>query len=99
MKVVFTRRAERDLEEIADFIAQDSPGRAVSFVSELRERALRLADAPRAFPLLPRFEASGARRRVHGRYLIFYRIDAEAILILSIMHGAQDYARLLFPDP
>jgi toxin ParE1/3/4 len=58
VRVVFTLRAERDLEEIADFIAQDSPRRAQSFIDELRDRALGLADAPRAFPLVPRFEAS-----------------------------------------
>lgn len=99
MRVVFTLRAERDLEESADFIAQDSPRRAASFVSELRGKALGLADAPRAFPLVPRFDASGVRRRVHGRFLILYRIDADTVVILNIVHGAQDYGRLLFPDP
>jgi addiction module RelE/StbE family toxin len=98
VRVVFTHRAERDLEEIADFIALDSPRRAASFVDELRSKAFGLADTPRAFPLVPRFEASGVRRRIHGRYLIFYRIDGDVISILNIAHGAQDYGRLLFPN-
>jgi plasmid stabilization system protein ParE len=98
VRVVFTLRAERDLEEIADFIAQDSPRRAGSFVNELREKALSLADAPHAFRLVSRFEASGVRRRVHGRYLIFYRVEAEVVLVLHVLHGARDYEPLLFRE-
>lgn len=33
MKVRFSEQALRDLEGIADFIAQDNPRRAVSFVT------------------------------------------------------------------
>ena len=38
MIVVFTAEAEADLERIGDFIAQDNPRRAASFVTELVER-------------------------------------------------------------
>ena len=53
---------------------------------------------PRAFSLVPRHEKYGIRRRVFGNYLIFYRIDAEQITVLHILHGAMDYASLPFPD-
>ncbi|MFW2026200.1 type II toxin-antitoxin system RelE/ParE family toxin, partial [Acinetobacter baumannii] len=32
MKVIFTKQAESDLEQIADFIALDNPIRALSFI-------------------------------------------------------------------
>ncbi|MGP1276409.1 MAG: type II toxin-antitoxin system RelE/ParE family toxin, partial [Caulobacterales bacterium] len=35
----FSPAAERDLEEIADYIAQDNPRRALSFIAELRQTA------------------------------------------------------------
>ncbi|MEF3365520.1 type II toxin-antitoxin system RelE/ParE family toxin [Methylocystis sp. 9N] len=38
------------------------------------------------------------RRRVHGDYLIFYRIQPSAVEILHVLHGAMDYERLLFPE-
>ncbi len=98
MKVVFTATAERNLEQIADYIAEDNPPRALSFVRELRERALALADMPQAYPLVPRYERWGVRRRLHGNYLILYVIKDDAIVILTVAHGAQDYGRLLFPD-
>ncbi len=97
MIVTLTAAAEADLEHIGDYIAQDNPPRAVSFVRELRERCERLADTPKAFPLVPRFEHTGVRRRVHGRYLIFYRIGPKTIDVIHILHGAMDYEALLFP--
>lgn len=98
MKVVITAEAEADLEAIGDYIAADSARRAVYFVRELRERCLRLEDEARAFPLVPRYESRGVRRRVYGPYLIFYRIAPEAIEILHILNGSRDYGPILFPE-
>ena len=33
-----------------------------------------------------------------GNYLIFYRINADAIDVIHILHGAMNYERLLFPE-
>ncbi len=95
MKVVFAARANAALKEIGDYIAQDRPRRAASFVAELRTRARQLGDMPRAFPMVPRYAQLGIRRRPYRRYLISYRIEAERILILLIVHGARDYHALL----
>jgi len=50
------------------------------------------------FPLVPRFEHAGIRRRVHGNYLIFYRIGVETVDVIHVLHGAMDYEPLLFPE-
>lgn len=52
MKVLLTAEAESDLERIADYIAQDNPRRALSFIEELREKCLGLSEMPLTFPLL-----------------------------------------------
>jgi plasmid stabilization system protein ParE len=49
----FSRRAEADIEEISDFIARDNPGRAASFVAELRTRCCQLAEHLKAALLHP----------------------------------------------
>ena len=98
MRVVVTEAALADLIRIGRTIAQDAPTRAEIFVAELYDRCRRLADMPRAYPLLPNWEDSGVRRRVHGAYLIFYRIGDDTVEVLHILHGAQDYQRILFPD-
>lgn len=97
MRVVITDEAEADLEHVGDFIARQNPGRAVSFVRELTTRCQRLADAPRGFPLVPRYEHTGIRRRPYGEYLIFYRVGVDQVEVLHILNGAQDYETILFP--
>lgn len=96
MKVRIAAEAESDLEGIGDYIARDNPQRALSFVLELRDKCLGLADGPLAFPLVPRYEALGIRRRVHGNYVIFYRVEGKHVVVLHILHGAMDYAGILF---
>ncbi|MGH8445179.1 MAG: type II toxin-antitoxin system RelE/ParE family toxin [Solimonas sp.] len=98
MKLVLTEAAKADLIAIGDFIALDNPVRAGSFVDELLDRCESLAELPRAFPLVPRYEHWNIRRRVHGAYLIFYRIDDDVIHVIHILNGAQDFEALLFPD-
>jgi plasmid stabilization system protein ParE len=96
--VVLTPEAEFDLETIAQYIARDSVTTALSFVHELREKCLGLAETPRGYPLMPRYEHLGIRRRLFDNYLIFYRIGVDAIEVLHILHGARDYEILLFPE-
>ena len=98
MIVHLSAEAEYDLETIGDYIARDNAARALSFLQELRSKCLGLADMPERFPLVPRYEATGVRRRGHGDYLIFYRVEAEKVIILHILHGAQNYNTILFPS-
>lgn len=91
--------AELELEEIGDYIARDNPGRALTFVRELRERCMSLAEMPLAFPLVPRYEDRGVRHRVHGNYQIFYRVvgqPAERIDVIHVLHSARNTAAILF---
>jgi toxin ParE1/3/4 len=98
VRVVWTRAAQADLEEISDYIRADNPMRAVSFLNEIVDVGEAISHMPRAFPLVPRLEQRGIRRRTFGRYLIFYRIEAESVQILHVAHGARDYIRSLFPE-
>ncbi len=97
MIVVLTEAALEDLQTIADHIAIDAPGRALSYFRELRQACEGLADHPRRFPLVARYSHRGIRRRPHGDYLIFYWIIAERVEVLHILHGARDYEAVLFP--
>ena len=96
-KVFFTREAERDLEEIGDFIAADNPARAISFIREIRDRCAKIAESPLAYPARPEL---GDRRRscAHGRYILFFQPTDAHILIVRILHGSRDLARVLADD-
>ena len=96
MIVKLTTEAERDLETIGDYIARDNPERAISFIAELRDACLGLADFPDRFPLVPRYANHGVRHRAHRNYLIFYIVEAERVVVIHILHGGMDYEETLF---
>lgn len=98
MKVIITQAAEADLLAIGRRIALGNPARAMSFLDELEAKCLALANMPRAFPLLPNWEHTGIRRRIHGDYLIFFRIGKNDLEVLHILHGARDYEAILFAE-
>ena len=70
----------------------------MTFIQELRTSFTDLATLPERHSLVPRYEARGVRRRVHGNYLIFYRAEADRVVVIHILNGAMDYERILFPD-
>jgi plasmid stabilization system protein ParE len=87
MKVALAQAAMADLIAIGRYIANDSPARAETFVDELEQKCLELASMLRAFPLVPNRRNKDVRRRVHGNYLIFYRVGPDQIDILHVLHG------------
>lgn len=98
MKVLILPSALNDLIRIGAYIGRGSPQRAASFIEEIEERCRQLGDSPRAYPLIPRHEASGIRRCVYRGYLIFYRVTPELVEVIHVLHGARDVDAILFPD-
>jgi len=95
VKVVLSSHALADLERIGRFIARDNPARAVTFVEEMRDTARRLADLPQGFPLVPRYERYGIRRRSWKGYGILYSVQPDRIFIHRILGPGQDHDRVL----
>ena len=87
-RLLLSPRAAADLEGIGDYIARDNPRRAVSFVTELHLHCARIAASPASFPLREEL-AAGVRMAVHGRYLIFFREEQDAVRIERVLHGAR----------
>lgn len=91
MKVTLSSWARRDIEGIQNYIGKDSPARAISFVGELRETAKHIGEMPRAFPLVPRYEQYGIRRRSHKGYGILYSVEPDRIFVHRIIGPGQDH--------
>jgi len=98
MTVVVTDAAWFDLLTIVRTIALESPRRAESFLEELYLSCEEIGGMPSAYPLLPERAKAGIRRKVHGNYLIFFRVIENVVQILRILHGARDYDPILFPE-
>jgi toxin ParE1/3/4 len=85
--------AERDLDEIADYIADHNPSAAVRILEYLLEKFLLLSQNPllgelRAdLPKKPRCFSA-------GNYAIFYQPTSNGIEIARVVHGARDLGSL-----
>jgi addiction module RelE/StbE family toxin len=91
MTVRWSNPARRDLERIADYIAQHNPRAAREVLHDIRAVDAKLAE----FPLLGRESehAPGTRELlVRRRYVVTYRARADEVEILQVWHVAQNRA-------
>lgn len=96
MRCVFSKPAERDLEDIADYIAHDNPRRALSYIAEIQARCRNIAAFPEAAPLREEFGA-GLRVIPFGRYLIFYKAEQDTVRIVRILSAFRRLSSEFFP--
>ena len=94
MKVIFTKQAETDLEQIADYIALDNPIRALSSIEEIEQKRLSIGDIPKAFPIVSELIELGIRKRVYQNYSIFFCIESNQVFIIRILNSAMNYTAL-----
>ncbi len=96
--VRYLRTAEKDLEDIFDYILRDSPSAAAAMLEKFDIAISRLADAPEigASPKDERLKRLGYRMLIVDEYLVFYVIKArtETVQIRRIIHGARQYGFL-----
>lgn len=83
-----------DLEEIADYIAQDSPRQAVRVLRALHEKMRQIAKQPRLYQLRPEI-GEEARLTSVGHYVILFRIRKDIVRIERVVHGSRDLAPIL----
>ena len=95
MKIRFARSAEADLLAIADWISEDNPRRAASFLRELRDRCFSLSRRPNRFPSVGQIGGRSVRKLSYRGYLALYVVDVDAVEIVRIVHGARDWAAWL----
>jgi toxin ParE1/3/4 len=89
MRLRFSRRSEIDLEEIGDYVANDSPRNAANFVAKLRDACQRIGRMPAGYRLRPEL-GEGVRSSAFRSYTIFFVVERDEVLIVRILHGARD---------
>lgn len=89
MRLTYLPAAVADLREIALYIAEDNPGRAISFVDALRAKAAETVERPASFTARDDL-APGLRVARYGRYLILFQVVADGVEIVRVLHGARD---------
>ena len=89
MRLRWTRRADRDLDEIAAYIGQDSPAAAARVVLELIDQTETLLSGHPALGRAGR--VLGTRELVIGSlpYIVAYRVRDEAVELLRVLHASR----------
>jgi toxin ParE1/3/4 len=87
--VIWRDSALDDIEGIRRTIAEDSPRRAATFVQRIFEAAQQLALFPHSGRVVPKFERSDIREIIVRPYRVLYRVDADAVRIYGVRHGAR----------
>lgn len=92
-KVIWTATARENLETIGDYIAEDSPARAVDFSQRLFDSTVQLEDFPESGTECQ--EDPTCRQIVVEGYRIIYELSDEKIDVLAVISPGQDADRIL----
>jgi toxin ParE1/3/4 len=96
-RVSKTRLAEKDLDDIWFHIAVDNPDAADRVLDAINERCALLAQHTRMGRARPEL-APDLRSSPSGRYVLYYRPDAEGIELVRVLDGAREVNALFDSD-
>lgn len=98
-KVIWSSHAEKDLNDIVDYIIQKGDiNNAYAVYLKIKERAELLEVSPEQGRGVPEFRALGAKYReiIIKPWRMIYKIDKELIKIIMLIDGRMDSEELLF---
>jgi addiction module RelE/StbE family toxin len=90
-KVILTRLAEQDLQEIFEYISRNNPAAAERATREIVARIERIANFPRSGRIIPELNRENLREIRYKSYRVAYRIvdSAHLIEVARIWHSAR----------
>ena len=90
-QVNLTQQAQKDLEHIFYYIADDNINNATNFILQLEKDIYSLEDFPESNPFIPENEFFGTdyRHLIYRKYRVVYRIVEKSVFVLRIFHGAK----------
>ncbi|RBP85891.1 type II toxin-antitoxin system RelE/ParE family toxin [Marinomonas rhizomae] len=88
MKVQWTATASAHLDAIFAYIAQDSETYALQTVDRITRRSQQIGEFPLSGRKVPEYELDQIREVFVGSYRIIYRIMADQVDVIAVIHGA-----------
>lgn len=90
LRVSWSRRALQDLEDVADYIASDSPTYAGIVVKKIITQTRMLKQFPRVGRKVPEFDDENVRELIAYSYRIIYRIQEDEVIVAAVIHGRRN---------
>lgn len=84
-----------DLDGIFDYIAPENPHRAASFIDDIQKRCRVLCEHPELGPARSDIKPGLRIYPMLGRIVVCYRITEDAIVIVRVFSGGQDYETIM----
>jgi len=102
-KILYSREALRDLDEIREYIAfvlqnRSAANRTINRILDAVEQLRKFTEMGALLSSIADIE-SDYRFLVTENYLTFYRTDDSNIYVDRILYGRRDYLRVLFEKP
>ena len=100
-KLIVTKEAHSDIDEIASYIAKEfkNATSTASFLNDVEKSYRLIIDNPCIYALCTdeRLHERGYRKVVIKHYLVLYRVDEadKTVYVVRVVYGARDYAKLL----
>ncbi len=89
MRLELSSYVEGDLDGIADYIAQDNPRRALTFIQDIRAKFDDILRNPMIYQLRPDI-GEEARMVTIGNYAILFHVMDEVVRIERVAYGGRD---------
>lgn len=96
--VRWTDTAEKDLEVILDFIAEESIDAALNILERLREQAANLYPMPERGRIVPELKEQGIfiyREMISSPWRIIYRINDKIIYVIAVLDSRRNMEEIL----
>lgn len=91
VRVIWSQRALKDLEDLGDYISKDSEKFAILTLKKLFNTAFFIESNPLTGRQVPEFGDKKIREVIKGIYRIIYQIkNADSVLILTVIHAARN---------
>lgn len=90
MRVAWTANAKRQLSDIHQYIAANSPQYAKATVDRITARSVQLATFPMSGAVVVDYGDPQIRELIEGAYRIIYRVSAKSVEVLAVVHGARN---------
>jgi len=88
-KVGWTARAYADVDQIAAYIAEDSPYHAQMVVEKIMEVSRSLSHFPKRRRVAPDLEDPNVHDIPIYSYRLFYEVQGDQVTILGVVHGSR----------
>ena len=97
-EVIWSITAERDLLNIVEYIAQDSPANALKILQNITTKAKNLYQNPLRGRIIPELQSQGIyhyRELIIKPWRVMYKVAEKKVYVLSVIDSRQNVEDIL----